>query len=124
MSLPAEVISGPFSEFAVVRRYLAIAPSSISHVSVQPTSESHLPPAQTLQEGREQLLAIFRRCFDQASRSRDAAATSRFFKLFPTIGWEAEGLQAYASFVVGLVQLRTPGSAKSTQNDQFDTRCR
>jgi hypothetical protein len=79
----------------------------------QPTAESHLPPAQTLQAAREQLLSIFLRQFEQASRSRDAAATSRYFKLFPAIGWEAEGLEAYASFVIDLVRVRIPTSAKS-----------
>ncbi|KII88790.1 hypothetical protein PLICRDRAFT_638384 [Plicaturopsis crispa FD-325 SS-3] len=96
MALPIEVISGSFAEIAV------------------PTAESHLPPAQTLQTAREELLAIFRREFEKASQSRDAAATSRFFKLFPAIGWEVEGLQAYASFVVDLVRVRTPASAKTS----------
>ncbi|GLB35270.1 putative COG4 transport protein [Lyophyllum shimeji] len=96
MSLPLEVISGPFAEAAV------------------PTSESHLPPAQTLQEARETLLAIFRRNFEQASRSRDSTATTRFFKLFPAIGWEDEGLDAYATFVVDLVRVRAPASAKTS----------
>ncbi|KDQ59403.1 hypothetical protein JAAARDRAFT_56419 [Jaapia argillacea MUCL 33604] len=96
MALPLEVVSGPFAESAV------------------PTSESPLPPAQTLENTREQLLAIFRERFEQASRSRDAAATSRFFKLFPAIGWEAEGLEAYASFVVDLVHVRAPATAKTS----------
>ncbi|KAI0807010.1 COG4-domain-containing protein [Fomes fomentarius] len=96
MALPLDVISGPFAETAV------------------PTAESSLPPAQTLQAAREQLLAVFRREFDKASRARDATATSRFFKLFPAIGWEAEGLQAYASFVVELVKVRAPASAKTS----------
>ncbi|KAJ8590363.1 COG4-domain-containing protein [Rhizopogon salebrosus TDB-379] len=96
MSLPFEVISGPFAE------------------SVVPTAESHLPPAQTLQAAREQLLSIFKNHFEQASSSRDAAATSRYFKLFPAIGWEAEGLEAYASFVVDLVRVRAPTSAKTS----------
>ncbi|KAH9831020.1 COG4 transport protein-domain-containing protein [Rhodofomes roseus] len=96
MSLPTEVISGLFAETAV------------------PTPESHLPPAQTLHAAREELLAIFRREFDKASQSRDAAATSRFFKLFPAIGWELEGLQAYAAFVVDLVRVRAPASAKTS----------
>jgi hypothetical protein len=87
-----------------------------SQFSAKPTSESHLPPSQTLQAAREQLLSIFRRHFDQASRERDAAATSRFFKLFPAIGWETEGLQAYASFVVDLVRVKAPASAKSEAN--------
>ncbi|KAF9232006.1 COG4 transport protein-domain-containing protein [Melanogaster broomeanus] len=96
MSLPFEVISGQFAEVSV------------------PTAESHLPPAQTLQAAREQLLSIFLRQFEQASRSRDAAATSRYFKLFPAIGWEAEGLEAYAFFVIDLVRVRAPTSAKTS----------
>lgn len=63
---------------------------------------------------REQLLAVFQREFERASAARDATATSRFFKLFPAIGWEEEGLQAYALFVVELVKVRAPASAKST----------
>ncbi|OSC97651.1 COG4-domain-containing protein [Trametes coccinea BRFM310] len=96
MALPLGVISGPFAETAV------------------PTPESHLPPAQTLQAAREHLLAVFKREFERASHARDATATSRFFKLFPAIGWEAEGLQAYASFVVELVKVRPPASAKTS----------
>ncbi|KAI0637328.1 COG4-domain-containing protein [Trametes polyzona] len=96
MALPLDVISGPFAETAV------------------PTPESHLPPAQTLQLAREQLLAVFKQEFERASRARDATATSRFFKLFPAIGWEAEGLQAYAAFVVDLVKVRPPASAKTS----------
>ncbi|KAJ7684832.1 COG4 transport protein-domain-containing protein [Mycena polygramma] len=96
MSLPLPVISGQFAETAV------------------PTSDSHLPPAQTLQTAREHLLAVFRQQFEQASRSRDSTTTSRFFKLFPAIGWEEEGLQAYASFVVDLVRVRAPASAKTS----------
>ena len=66
-----------------------------------------------MQEAREELLAVFKQQFQKASTSRDAAATSRFFKLFPAIGWEAEGLQEYASFVVDLVKIRPPAGAKS-----------
>ncbi|PCH38775.1 COG4-domain-containing protein [Wolfiporia cocos MD-104 SS10] len=96
MALPAAVISGPFAGTTV------------------PTAESHLPPAQTLQSAREELLQVFRQEFDKASRERDAAATSRFFKLFPAIGWEAEGLDVYANFVVDLVRIRAPASAKKS----------
>jgi hypothetical protein len=70
---------------------------------------------------RESLLSIFRQKFEEASRSRDSTTTSRFFKLFPEIGWEAEGLEAYASFVVDLVRIRAPASAKgSFQNVKID----
>ncbi|KAM5535568.1 hypothetical protein V8D89_010735 [Ganoderma adspersum] len=96
MGLPVDVISGPFAE------------------TVVPTAEHHLPPVQTLQMAREQLLAVFQREFERASAARDATATSRYFKLFPAIGWEDEGLQAYALFVVELVKVRAPASAKTS----------
>ncbi|KAI0086670.1 COG4-domain-containing protein [Irpex rosettiformis] len=103
MATPLDVTSGHFAETAV------------------PTSESPLPPAQTLQTSREALLQIFRDQFEKASTSRDAAATSRFFKLFPAIGWEEEGLQAYAAFVVDLVKVRAPASAKMSSPLYFIT---
>lgn len=114
MAFPPEVISGPFSEVAVVCSSFAFSHSRRSR-SRQPTVDSHLPPAQTLQTAREYLLSTFLRQFAQASRSRDAAATSRYFKLFPAIGCEAQGLEAYASFVVDLVRVRAPTSAKCGQ---------
>jgi hypothetical protein len=46
-------------------------------------------------------------------------ATTRFFKLFPVIGWETEGLEAYASFIVDLVKVRPPASAQSTFSPDF-----
>ncbi len=71
-----------------------------------------MPPAQTLQEARSQLLEVFTRQFTEATKARDAVATTRFFKLFPVIGYEAEGLKAYASFIVDLVKVRPPASAQ------------
>ena len=59
---------------------------------------------------------MFRQNFEKASQSRDSNATSRFFKLFPAIGWETEGLEAYAMFVVDLVRTRAPASSKSNSN--------
>ncbi|KAL1717255.1 COG4 transport protein-domain-containing protein [Schizophyllum commune] len=103
MSLPLPVITGAFAEIAV------------------PTPESHLPPAQTLQAAREQLLAVFKRNFEKASTAMDSAGTSRFFKLFPAIGWEEEGLSAYATFVTGLVRVRAPASVKTSSPLYFIT---
>ncbi|KAK0197415.1 COG4 transport protein-domain-containing protein [Armillaria mellea] len=103
MVLPLDVISGPFAEHVV------------------PTSDNHLPPVQTLQAAREQLLSVFQENFERASSSRDSAATSRFFKLFPAIGWEREGLQAYALFIVDLVRVRAPASAKTSSPMYYTT---
>jgi len=84
MAVPIQVISGPFAETAI------------------PSSELPLPPVQTLQNARESLLKIFRSQFRLASQAKDATVTSRFFKLFPIIGWEDEGLEEYSTFVVDL----------------------
>jgi hypothetical protein len=60
------------------------------------------------------LLQVFTRQFTEATKARDAVATTRFFKLFPVIGWETEGLEAYASFIVDLVKVRPPASAQTS----------
>lgn len=71
-----------------------------------------MPPAQTLQDARTHLFEVFTRQFTEATKARDAVATTRFFKLFPVIGYEKEGLEAYASFIVDLVKVRPPASAQ------------
>lgn len=81
-----------------------------------------MPPAQTLQDARTHLLQVFTRQFTEATKARDAVATTRFFKLFPIIGWEIEGLEAYASFIVDLVKVRPPASAQSTFPQDWEVR--
>ena len=54
--------------------------------------------------------------FEQASIARDEANTSRYFKLFPMIGHEEAGLEAYAKFVCSIISSRskTAGAAQPT----------
>lgn len=82
----------------------------------QPTSDSHLPPVETLTNARAKLLDVFRKQFDQAALSRDSTAITRFFKLFPAAGWEKEGLEAYSDFVIDLVRSRPQTSGKGKVN--------
>ncbi|KAI0003322.1 COG4-domain-containing protein [Russula compacta] len=96
MTLPEGVINGAFAETAV------------------PSTENPLPPAQALKDARTHLLQVFTRQFTEATKARDAVATTRFFKLFPAIGCETEGLEAYASFIVDLVKVRPPASAQTS----------
>ncbi|KAF8479032.1 COG4-domain-containing protein [Russula ochroleuca] len=103
MALPEGVINGAFAETSV------------------PSSENPLPPAQTLQDARTHLLQVFTRQFTEATKARDAVATTRFFKLFPIIGWEIEGLEAYASFIVDLVKVRPPASAQTSSSLYYIT---
>jgi hypothetical protein len=44
--------------------------------------------------------------FRSAAEARDEQGTSRFFRLFPMIGAEEQGLGVYADFVVTLVKTR------------------
>ncbi|KIR35473.1 hypothetical protein I352_01748 [Cryptococcus deuterogattii MMRL2647] len=82
--------------------------------SVVPTSQYPLPPSQTLQELRDTLLQTFRSEFDAAVQRKDQPGVSRFFRLWPAIGAEEEGLEAYGNFVVGLVKARSPTAGKSS----------
>nr|XP_019049350.1 hypothetical protein I302_03136 [Kwoniella bestiolae CBS 10118]OCF28280.1 hypothetical protein I302_03136 [Kwoniella bestiolae CBS 10118] len=81
---------------------------------VVPTPQYPLPPAQTLQELREVLLHTFRTEFDAAAERKDEQNVSRFFRLWPGIGAEEEGLEAYGDFVVGLVKGRSSTAGKSS----------
>ncbi|OWZ50483.1 hypothetical protein J010_06383 [Cryptococcus neoformans] len=82
--------------------------------SVVPTSQYPLPPSQTLQELRDTLLQTFRHEFDTAVARKDQPGVSRFFRLWPAIGAEEEGLEVYGNFVVGLVKARSPTTGKSS----------
>ncbi|WVF70902.1 hypothetical protein IAT40_005697 [Kwoniella sp. CBS 6097] len=81
---------------------------------VVPTPQYPLPPAQTLQELREVLLYTFRTEFDAAAERKDEQNVSRFFRLWPGIGAEVEGLEAYGDFVVGLVKGRSSTAGKAS----------
>lgn len=82
-------------------------------MQIQPTPQYPLPPAQTLQELRDVLLHTFRTEFDAAAERKDEQNVSRFFRLWPGIGAEEEGLEAYGDFVVGLVKGRSSTAGKS-----------
>ncbi|EIW72587.1 hypothetical protein TREMEDRAFT_70757 [Tremella mesenterica DSM 1558] len=79
---------------------------------VVPTPQNPLQPSQQLEELRSTLLRTFREQFDAAAERRDQQAVSRFFRLWPGIGAEQEGLNAYGDFVVGLVKARSSSAGK------------
>lgn len=55
---------------------------------------------------RDTLLDTFATRFRSAAEARDEQGTSRFFRLFPMVGAEEQGLAVYADFVVTLVKTR------------------
>ncbi|PFH45270.1 hypothetical protein AMATHDRAFT_71881, partial [Amanita thiersii Skay4041] len=97
MSVPSDVMSGRFAE------------------TVIPTESFHLPPANMLQISRNKLLDIYTQEFSKASHNRDSASTTRFFKMFPAIGCENEGLAIYSQFIAQLVKIKvSPVSGQPT----------
>ncbi|CAG8626693.1 46549_t:CDS:10 [Gigaspora margarita] len=68
-----------------------------------PSSEYPDVPKKTLKNAKERLYAIFSREFETAVQARDENGISRFFKLFPLIGKELEGLDKYSKFVCGII---------------------
>ncbi|CAD6897432.1 unnamed protein product [Tilletia controversa] len=86
-----------------------------------PTSDFPDPPPQILLNLREELLRRFTVLFNTYARGelpaasprqespasapvRDPEQATRFFKLFPQIGWREEGLQVYADFAGSLIR--------------------
>jgi hypothetical protein len=61
---------------------------------------------------RDVLLHTFRTEFNLAAEKKDQQAVSRFFRLWPGIEAEEEGLEAYGDFVVGLVKARSSNAGK------------
>lgn len=84
------------------------------------------PPAAQLAELRQTLLDTFSTEFRSAAEARDEQGTSRFFRLFPMIGAEEEGLGVYADFVVTLVKTRgavTGPAGDATRGRFYDSSC-
>ncbi|KAK9466158.1 COG4 transport protein-domain-containing protein [Lipomyces arxii] len=83
--LPPELVTGRFAEVMV------------------PTEENPESPAQALETATETFRALFLREFESAAKAKDVENITRFFKLFPLIGKEKEGLDVYARFVCTII---------------------
>jgi hypothetical protein len=73
---------------------------------VQPSAELPLAPPQTLLSLRESLLEVFSRRFRLATEAKDSAEATRYFKMFPLVGWRNEGLSVYSEFARAMVRER------------------
>ncbi|KAJ9115023.1 hypothetical protein QFC22_005351 [Naganishia vaughanmartiniae] len=84
---------------------------------VIPTPMDPSPPPAQLSALRDSLLGTFSSHFRSAAEARDEQGTSRFFRLFPMIGAEEQGLGVYADFVVTLVKTKGAftGAAQETR---------
>lgn len=95
--IPADVIDGAFAE------------------EIVPTEDVPNPPRVTLNEAAESLCALFVREFEKATKEGDGARVTRFFKLFPLIGRDNVGLDAYGRYVCGGVATRARGNLNTSQ---------
>ncbi|GAM86523.1 hypothetical protein ANO11243_045370 [Dothideomycetidae sp. 11243] len=90
--VPAEVIDGAFAE------------------EIVPTADVPDAPRITLDKAAQNLCALFLREFEKAIKEGDGTNVTRFFKLFPLIGRESVGLDAYGRYVCGGVSSRARGN--------------
>jgi conserved oligomeric Golgi complex subunit 4 len=80
-----------------------------------PTSEIPDPPNVFLSQASDALFNLFLREFDAAAKVKDEERITRFFRLFPLISKEMEGLDVYGRFVCGIIAGRS--RAAMTQCD-------
>ncbi|KAI8987412.1 COG4 transport protein-domain-containing protein [Mycotypha africana] len=83
----------------------AILNGSLAEFTVA-TSENPDHPAKTLDEAKANLFNIFSQRFDDAVAQRDQTEITRYFKLFPLIHCETEGLDKYSRFVCNIIKAR------------------
>ena len=87
--LDPAIVNGPFAMSAV------------------PSSEIPDPPTVYLSQASDALFKLFLREFDAAAKVKDEKRITRFFRLFPLIGKEQEGLDVYGRFVCGIIAGRS-----------------
>lgn len=71
-----------------------------------PSSEYPAPPPAQLDSLRKVLLGVFTRKFEAATDAMDTVEATKYFKLFPLVGWKDEGLAVYRDFAKGMVRER------------------
>lgn len=77
------------------------------------TSENPDHPAKTLADAKTNLFAIFSSKFDDAVAQRNQADITRYFKLFPLINCQTEGLDKYSRFVCNIIKARCAEELKT-----------
>lgn len=86
MAVPQEIIESEFAKRVV------------------PSTEQPLPPRQALDLLRGQLLVVFTHKFKQATEALDQVEASKYFRLFPLVGFRTQGLEAYSSFARDMIR--------------------
>lgn len=69
-----------------------------------PTSEHPEPPPLQLENFRHILLDVFTLKFQAAIDAKDTVEATKYFKMFPLVGWRDEGLSVYREFAKVMVR--------------------
>jgi conserved oligomeric Golgi complex subunit 4 len=89
-------------------------------LAVVPSIEAPNPPWTTIQTARKSLCVLFLREFNAATKQGDGAKVARLFKLFPIIGEEDTGLDAYGRYICqGMAEALKVRQDRGRQNDLF-----
>lgn len=88
-----------------------------------PSAEFPDFPEETLHEASKSLGVVFLREFEKAANERNMGSLTRYFKLFPLIGQEKEGLSVYAKFICGIITAQSRQRIQSRQSSasSFDS---
>ena len=112
-----------WDEAATFIHQASLVDTSIIHgplaMAAVPTSEIPDPPTIFLSQASDALFKLFLREFDAAAKVKDEERITRFFRLFPLIGKEKEGLDVYGRFVCGIVAGRSRAAMTQCKLDQF-----
>jgi hypothetical protein len=73
-----------------------------------------------LHEAASQLGAVVTQKFDEAVHAEDLASVERFFKIFPLLGMQDEGLDKFSSYLCSKVILLT----RSTFHHNYSTQAK
>ncbi|CCU76182.1 unnamed protein product [Blumeria hordei] len=92
--IPREIVDGDFA------------------ARIVPSVEIPEAPGTTLSSARESLCSLFIREFEKAATEGDGSKVTRFFKLFPLIGKEETGLEAYGRYICKGVAARARDSLR------------
>ncbi|CAO3620371.1 unnamed protein product [Mucor hiemalis] len=90
----------------------AIVNGSLAEFTVS-TSDNPNHPTKTLADAKSDLFEIFSLKFDDAVAQRNQTDITRYFKLFPLINCQTEGLDKYSRFVCNIIKSRCTDELQS-----------
>lgn len=86
-----------------------------------PTIELPDPPMTSLLAATKDMEALFVREFDRAASERKMDQVTRYFKLFPLIGYDEEGLKKYSRFICEIISSQSRSLLLSNSQEANST---